>query len=451
MQLSKIAKILGAKLVGEDRIVDFPAISTDTRTLHPGQLFVALQGPHFNGHDFISTAVDQGASAAIVSQTTTCSCPLLIVADTYSALRQLAAHHRAQFDPKVIGITGSFGKTTTRAITQQILKQQHCVLASVRSFNNTIGLPLTLFQLAQEHKFVVLEMGANHPGEISSLTKIAKPHLALITNAGPAHLSGFKTLSGVARAKGEIFEGLSPTGMGVINSDDPQVEFWNSLLGSTPQMRFGLHHEADVTADRITYNQRAQPTFRLILPQSKLTIQLPLMGEHNIYNALAAATVGVAYGISPEAIKIALESMQPVQKRLVEFVGYAGATVIDDSYNANPASVSAAMEILARRGGESFLVLGDMAELGEDSENMHREMGQRAALLGISRLYCYGSYTQHTVHAFGKTAYHFDSQADLLEYLKKDLHPGVTVLVKGSLVMKMGTIVDALSEKPLVS
>ncbi|WP_100623369.1 UDP-N-acetylmuramoyl-tripeptide--D-alanyl-D-alanine ligase [Candidatus Coxiella mudrowiae] len=446
MKLSQIAHILNAKFKGKDG--DFESISTDTRTIQPGSLFIALQGPHFDAHNFIDTAVERRAMGAIVSRWIEIPLPQICVNDTHAALIQLGSHQRDQMRKViVIAVTGSCGKTTTRALLASVFRQQGNVLASERSFNNNIGLPLTLMRLRAEHDYAVVELGANHLAEIAQLAQIAKSNIAIITNAGPAHLEGFGSIEGVAKAKSEIYQRLPPNGIAIVNNDDRFRDFWREIIGVRRTITFACNNRADVAAKNISVNPEGQFRFRLILPNGEVDVQLSLLGKHNVMNALAAAAAAYAQQLPIMTIKAGLEAASAVSGRLVSLKGYRGATIIDDSYNANPLSVSAAIDVLATCGSRSILVLGDMRELGEGGDQLHRKMGEQALQSGIHELFCYGSLTRHTVEAFGKNAYHFDDQEKLLRALKNNLDENTVVLVKGSLYMNMGKIVKGLIEE----
>lgn len=446
MKLSQIAHILNAKFKGKDG--DFESISTDTRTIQPGSLFIALQGPHFDAHNFIDTAVERRAMGAIVSRWIEIPLPQICVNDTHAALIQLGSYQRDQMRKViVIAVTGSCGKTTTRALLASVFRQQGNVLASERSFNNNIGLPLTLMRLRAEHDYAVVELGANHLAEIAQLAQIAKSNIAIITNAGPAHLEGFGSIEGVAKAKSEIYQKLPPNGIAIVNNDDRFRDFWREIIGVRRTITFACNNRADVAAKNISVNPEGQSRFRLILPNGEVDVQLSLLGKHNVMNALAAAAAAYAQQLPIMTIKAGLEAASAVSGRLASLKGYRGATIIDDSYNANPLSVSAAIDVLATCGSRSILVLGDMRELGEGGDQLHRKMGEQALQSGIHELFCYGSLTRHTVEAFGKNAYHFDDQEKLLRALKNNLDENTVVLVKGSLYMNMGKIVKGLIEE----
>ena len=315
MKLSQAAKTVSADFKGRDE--EFELVSTDTRTLQPGTLFVALRGPRFDGNNFVEEARKRGAVGALVTRIVEIELPLILVDDTLTALAQLANYQRKRMQLSIIAVTGSCGKTTTQALLASIFRQCGNVLASERSFNNSIGVPLTLLRLRPEHNYAVVELGANRPGEISNLTQLVKPAIAIITNAAPAHLEGFSSIEGVAKAKGEIFQGLSENGVAVINVDDCFANFfWRGLVGKRRIITFGVnHHPADITAKNIKMNSSAQPAFQLMAPKEEIDIQLPLIGAHNVANALAAAAAAYAEGLPLTAIKDGLEAASAVKGR----------------------------------------------------------------------------------------------------------------------------------------
>lgn len=445
MKLSTAAQVLAGELVGEDK--EFVRVSIDSRTIKAGELFFALRGLNYNGHDFISAAKEAGAVAVVASQAMNVDLSMIKVADTSKALCDLACYYRDCLKVPIIAVTGSCGKTTTRALLQSVFNQAGKTLASEKSFNNNIGVPLTLLHITPEYQFVVCEIGANHPGEIADLTHMVKPRIAIITNAGPSHLEGFGDLKGVACAKGEIFQGLSSDGIAIINNDDLFADFWKIQAGSHRIMTFARKNEAEVIAKNVVLNEQAQPSFLIQFPQDKIRVQLQLLGEHNVMNALATATAAYALGLTPDMIRRGLELCVAENRRLLERKSFNGATIIDDTYNANPLSVTVAIQVLVSRGKTSVLVLGDMLELGENTDNLHRELGKTAAQYGVSRIYCYGKHTRYTADAFGKNAYYFESQIELIEALKNQLNKDDIVLVKGSLAMQMNRVVAALMEK----
>lgn len=440
--LSQIAKLLNGKLNGND--ASFESVSTDTRTLKAGELFIALKGPNFNANHLVDDAAAKKAVGALVSETVSSSIPTIQVADTRIALGQLAAFHRQQFNIPVIGLTGSCGKTTTKTMLASIMQQRAATLATQGTLNNDIGVPLTLLRLHPEHQFAVIEMGANHHGEIAYVAEMAKPNVAFITNVAPAHLEGFGDLPGVARAKGEIFQSLPANGAVIINADDAFADYWRKNVGARPITSFGIHKPAEFTAKNIHINKEGYAEFLLSTPQGEIAIQLPILGEHNIMNALAAAAAAQAVGTSLAAIKKGLETFEPAPQRLVVYKSHLGAAIIDDSYNANPLSVTAALHILAQKPGEKIFAFGEMRELGPDAPRYHQQIGETAKQLGINGLYAYGGLTELTVRAFGTKGHYFAEQTELISALRQQLHAGVTVLVKGSSSTGMKHVVAGL-------
>ncbi|MEA2094346.1 MAG: UDP-N-acetylmuramoyl-tripeptide--D-alanyl-D-alanine ligase [Pseudomonadota bacterium] len=440
LQLSDAARILDARSISGD--VLFRGVSTDSRKLQQGNLFVALQGPNFDGHDYVERARAQGAAAAAVSRLQQTALPLLEVGDTRLALGQLAAHWRARFSLPVVAITGSNGKTTVRTMTTSILSCAGQTLSTQGNLNNDIGLPLTLFRLSRDDAYAVLEMGASHPGEIDYLAGIARPTIALVTNAGPAHLEGFGDLEGVARSKGEVFARLGDTGIAVINADDRYAPLWRELAGQRQMVDFGLAESAAVHADWEGSISGSQVT--LFTPRGETEFHLPLPGRHNVMNALAASAAALAAGVGLDAVRKGLESLSPVAGRFNIHQLPEGVTIIDDTYNANPESLQVALEVLAMAGGETWLVLGDMGELGSGAETLHREAGHAARRLGIDRLFALGPLAQEAAQTFGDRAASFDTLGTLATAVRQELHAGVHILVKGSRSMQMERIVEAL-------
>jgi UDP-N-acetylmuramoyl-tripeptide--D-alanyl-D-alanine ligase len=439
MQLSEAARVLDGHC--RDGDVMFRGVSTDSRRLQAGNLFVALQGPNFDGHDYLDMALAQGAAAAAVSRSVDCDLPLLQVGDTRLALGRLAGHWRSRFELPVIAITGSNGKTTVRSMTQAILECAGQTLSTQGNLNNDIGVPLTLFRLAAEDRYAVIEMGANHPGEIDYLACITRPTIAVVTNAGPAHLEGFGDLDGVARAKGEAFANLGSGDTAVINADDRYAGLWRELAGDSRVIDFGLEQDAAVTAD--WQGDPAGSDVSLHTAAGELAIRLPLPGRHNVMNALAATAAALAAGVGLDCIGRGLEQLAPVAGRFNIHRLPGGVTVIDDTYNANPESLAVAIDVLAMASGEKWLALGDMGELGDAAVELHREAGRHARDAGIDRLFTLGELARGAVAGFGSgTA--CDTQHALLEALQADLHENVNILVKGSRRMRMEQVVELL-------
>ncbi|MGB5305253.1 MAG: UDP-N-acetylmuramoyl-tripeptide--D-alanyl-D-alanine ligase [Gammaproteobacteria bacterium] len=440
MQLSDAAQVLDGRCNAAD--VAFRGISTDSRKMASGELFFALQGPNFDGHDYLEAARARGAAAAAVSRHCDTELPLLEVADTRLALGRLAAHWRSRFELPVIAVTGSNGKTTVRAMTAAILAQCGRTLSTHGNLNNDIGLPLTLARLGADDRYAVVEMGANHPGEIEYLTAITRPTVAIVTNAGPAHLEGFGDLEGVARAKGELFAGLDPAGVAVINADDRFAALWRGLAAHCEIMTFGIDNPADFQAE--WQGDVAGSRIRLTTPAGDTVIQLPLPGRHNVMNALAAAAAAQAAGAGLDVIRAGLESLSPVSGRYHSHHLPGGVVVIDDTYNANPGSLQVALEVLALAPGATWLVLGDMGELGDEEVALHRRAGEQARAAGVQRLYSLGELARAASVAFGDRGRGCATLEELLAVLRRDLAGPVHILVKGSRRMRMERVVEAL-------
>ena len=441
MTLSEAARAMGGTLNGADR--SFDSVSIDGRRLCPGALYVALKGARFDGHEFLSQAAQAGAVGAVVEQYQNIDIPQIKVSDSRLALGDLATYWRGKFAGKVVGITGSNGKTTVKELVAKILSQEGRVLATRGNLNNEIGVPLTLLEMRPEHEFAVIEMGANHAGEIAYLTSLVHPDVALITNVAAAHLEGFGSINGIAQAKGEIFGGLGQKGIAVINADDKYEDYWLSLCADRPHRRFSLRDEADVKGEWIP--QAGGGLLKLPTPQGSCEVPLQISGEHNARNALAAATVALALGVGVPSITRGLALFKGVAGRLQRVVAKTGIQVIDDTYNANPGSLLVALQVLVREAGEKWLVLGDMAELGGDAAQLHRDMGQKAKALGVERLYCYGNLSRYAAEGFGAGSQFFSDQQTMIGVLLNDLHHGVAVLVKGSRSMHMENVVQALT------
>jgi len=453
MMLSHVIKALNGKLLGDD--VNFESVSTDTRTLQQGDLFVALQGPHFDAHKFIGEAQLKGAVGAMVCRKIKTDLPLLLVADTRMGLGHLASTWRSDYDIPVIGVTGSNGKTTVKEMLAAILGQKGAVLSTRGNLNNEVGVPLTLLRLERKHRYAVIEMGANGPGEINYLSSLVKPQVALITNAAPAHLEGFGDISGVARAKGEIFNNLADDGTAVINADDSRVGLWRVMVGKHRCISFGIHNPADLNASEISVNPQLGYSFKMHTPQGSIDIHLGLPGRHNVMNALAASAAALAAGMSLDEIKSGLELMQPVKGRLQLREGIHGCLVVDDTYNANPGSMRPVFEVLAAHRGRKILVLGDMGELGNASRAFHEQVGRQARVTGIDLLFTVGEQAAISTGTFGKGAHHFANQDDLIVALCMELNKATDsrtmVLVKGSRFMHMEQIAQVLiadNERP---
>jgi UDP-N-acetylmuramoyl-tripeptide--D-alanyl-D-alanine ligase len=440
MTLATAAAVLDGTLHGAD--VAFTGVSTDTRSIARGDLFVALTGPRFDGHAFVAEAAGKGAVGALVARAVAGDVPQVQVADTRLALGRLAAHWRQHFRIPLIAVTGSNGKTTVKNMIAAILGETGRGIATQGNLNNDIGMPLTLLRLRDGDRYAVIEMGMNHPGEIDYLTKLARPTIALINNAAAAHLAGLGSVEAVARAKGEIYAGLGDDGIAVINADDAYADLWRGLAAPHRCLSFGLDRPADVSADFAL--DAAGSTIHLRTPQGGITMRLSLLGRHNVMNALAASSAAQAAGASLADIQAGLEKLKAVSGRLEVKRGAGGARVLDDTYNANPGSLAAGVEVLKSSGGERVLVLGDMGELGEAAGEIHRRVGELAKRLGIERMYAVGELTREAVSAFGEGARHFSSHEALVEELRRHMHADMTVLVKGSRSSRMERVVAGI-------
>lgn len=438
MGLSTATDLLGCPPVQTD--LAFTGITTDSRQVVPGMLFAALPGETFDGHDYISQATERGAVAVLVERKVESEVPTLRVDDVLAALGSLAAYWHRQCPAKVVAITGSNGKTTVKEMIASILRRCGAVLATDGNYNNELGLPLTLFRLKPSDDYAVLEMGASNPGDIAYLADIAKPDVAVITNIGPAHLQGFVNEEGVARAKGELYASLPENGTAVMNAAEPWLDLWQGINTADNICFFSFSDDSDVSISRGADNEVSIHT-----PAGEFLLKLPLPGEHNLSNAMAATAACLALEIPITDIKAGLEAVEPVPGRLSLVNANSGWTVIDDTYNANPASLYAALQVLANQNGEPWLVLGDMKELGNDSRKMHAELGDAARSLGVKRLFALGDASTATVDAFGDMAVHFDSREGLIKALRAQLKPGVACLVKGSRSMGMEHVVRAIS------
>jgi len=445
LQLTEAATLLKGVLTGKDRI--FTGCSTDSRHPMPGALFIALRGERFDGHDFLEQAYEQGAYAALVDKPVKTKLATLQVNDTRLAMGKLARYWRQKFAIKLVAITGSNGKTSTKEMLSAIFRQQGCVLATQGNLNNDIGVPLTLFRLQPNHRYAVIEMGANHAGEIGYLSHLAEPLVAGITLCAPAHLEGFQSIDGVAHAKGEIFSGLSSDGVAVINQDDQYAPLWQQLASPRPILGFSLQHEeADITAQDIQLKLDASD-FTLNTPQGAIAIHLPLPGRHNIMNALIASACALACDCDLLTIQHGLKTVESVKGRLQRLAGLHGSVLIDDSYNANPGSFKAALAVLAEAPAPRWLIMGDMNELGEKSIEFHTEAGQLAQQIGVERLLAVGKMSAYSVAAFGEGGQHFDNHEALIKFAHRALPSAATVLIKGSRGMHMEKIVQVLREE----
>jgi len=456
MRLTEAAQALSARFTGGD--VEFTAVNSDSRAIRRGDLFVALRGDRFDGHRFVAEAAAAGAAAALVDEAGAAGAPpdwripLVIVADTLKALGELSNYWRRRFAIPVIALTGSNGKTTVKEMLASILREStgdaresrtasppSSVLATRGNLNNHIGVPLTLLELRREHRYAVIEMGMNHTGEISYIARLAEPDFALINNAGVAHIENLGSTAAIARAKGEIFEGLKTGGTAVLNADDAGASLWRELAAGKRQVDFALEKSATVTA---TYKLREVDS-EIVLKSAhgSTPARVPVPGLHNVRNALAASAAATALGVPLSTIAIGLAGFSGVKGRLQRKACVNGATLIDDTYNANPESVRAAIDVLAKARGKKLLVLGDMGELGPQASEMHAEIGAFAHDAGIDRLLTLGDLSSRAAQSFGNGARHFTRIEDLLGEVQSQLAADVTMLVKGSRFMQMERVV----------
>ena len=447
LTLSHVASMMSARHSGAD--VAFSTVCTDTRNLTEGALFVALDGPNFDGHDYIDVAQQKGACALMVSRAVDCDLPQLRVEESRTGLGELARVWRSCFPVPLVAVTGSNGKTTTKEMLAAILKQRGRVLATKGNLNNEIGLPLSLLRLQYE-QFAVLEMGANHSGEIARLCEIAQPDVVVITNAGSAHLEGFGDLQGVAEAKGEIITGLSEAGIAVLNADDPKIGLWQALAGSRRVITFGIEKSADLSIDpdsiETLWDQTGfRTSCQVTTPEQAFHIELRLAGRHNLMNALAATAAATAVGATAEEIRQGLASLETVKGRLQLLSGERGCRLIDDSYNANPSSVRAAIDLLATATGGTWLILGDLAELGIDAGEELHAIGEYASEKGIGHFWSVGQSSKFASDYFAGEGRHFEEQTTLINALKSELSSNDTLLIKGSRSAGMERVVQALT------
>ncbi len=459
MRISEAAQALRARLSGND--VEFTAVNTDSRNVSPGDLFVALKGERYDGHAFVAQAAAAGAVAALVDAAgarsekrgPSVAIPLLVVDDTLKALGELASYWRRQFDLPLIAVTGSNGKTTVKEMLAAILREackatqpptldaQSCVLATRGNLNNHIGVPLMLLELRRAHRYAVIEMGMNHAGEIEHISRLAEPDVALIVNAGVAHIENLGSTEAVARAKGEIFAGLRPGGVAVFSADAQYAPLWRELARGRRKLEFALNAPATVTAAYRVRELDSEIVLRT--PLGAASVVVPVPGLHNVCNALAASAAAAALEVPAATIARGLACFGGVKGRLQRKQGLHGATLVDDTYNANPDSARAAIEVLARAPGKKLLVLGDMGELGRDAIALHAQVGEFARQAGIGRMYTLGELSAHATQAFGAGARHFTRIEDLLAEVENALDADVTVLVKGSRFMRMERVVKS--------
>ena len=452
MRLGEIARIAQGQLLGTDR--EFNGVSTDTRTLKAGSLFVALSGPNFDGHNFIAAAAQKGAVAALVSKPVEASVAQVVVGNPLEALSAFAREWRRQFAIPVIGVTGSNGKTTTKEIIGAILSRLGSCLITRGNLNNHIGVPLMLLEMNASHRYAVIEMGANHIGEIAHLANIAEPTIGIVTNAGAAHLEGFGSLDGVAQGKGEMFKALPQNGVAVINADDKYASLWRDNRSADEVFTFGFEQPADFTAHKVQASGDEggfKIDFDLVTPMGTKAATLGLGGLHNLRNALGACAIATAAGATLDDLVNGLASVRAVAGRLELKPAINGAFIVDDSYNANPSSLKAGLDAFKSFGGARWLVLGDMMELGDSADELHAEVGRYAKQAGIARLFAIGQRSHFAVEAFGRGAQWFSDMDALIAEARSALAPGIAVLIKGSRSNRLERVTNALAANPSTS
>ena len=445
MTLKEVEEITGGRLSDGSGV--FAAVSIDTRTLQPGELFIAIEGPRFDGHDYIAAAASAGAAGAVVNRRVAGALPQVCVEDTRRALGLLGAFNRSQSSARVLALTGSQGKTTVKEMIAAILGRRDPTLVTSGKLNNDLGVPLTLLRIGREHRYAVIEMGANAPGEIACSGAMARPDIVHVTNAAATHLAGFGTLEGVARAKGEIWRSLREGGTAIVNLDDPHAGLWRKMLSGRRVVGISAEGKADadwcVRDVHLDYAGGAR--FTLQGEQGEASLSIGLLGRHNVANALAAAVMALVAGASLDDVREGLLAVRPVPGRLCLKVGRSGATVIDDSYNASPASFHAAIDVLSAFPGERIVAAGDMGELGEDEDAAHETLGRYARSHGVERLFTVGRLSALTTRGYGEGAVHCATRDELVRRIEPHLRQGVTVLVKGSRSAGMDQLVQRLT------
>ncbi|ROP59796.1 UDP-N-acetylmuramoyl-tripeptide--D-alanyl-D-alanine ligase [Enterobacter sp. BIGb0383] len=443
--LSQLAAVLSGELSGADLNID--AVTTDTRKVTPGCLFVALKGERFDAHDFVQQAKEGGAAALLVSRQLDIDLPQLVVKDTRLAFGELAAWVRQQVPARVVALTGSSGKTSVKEMTAAILSECGNTLYTAGNLNNDIGVPMTLLRLTPEHQYAVIELGANHQGEIAWTVGLTRPEAALVNNLAAAHLEGFGSLAGVAKAKGEIFGGLPLNGVAILNADNNDWLNWQNTIGERKTWRFSPNAaSSDFTATNIHVTSHGTE-FTLQTPTGNVDVLLPLPGRHNIANALAATALAMAVGAPMSAVKTGLASLQAVPGRLFPIPLGTNQLLLDDSYNANVGSMTAAAQVLSEMPGYRVMVVGDMAELGDESDACHMQVGEAAKAAGIDRVLSVGKIS-HLISDTSDVGEHFADKASLVKRLKAliDEQQIITILVKGSRSAAMEEVVHALQE-----
>ncbi|NRP59933.1 UDP-N-acetylmuramoyl-tripeptide--D-alanyl-D-alanine ligase [Marinobacterium sp. xm-d-564] len=444
--LIELAAELNAELKGSDTKIE--RVITDSRKACSGDLFVALKGERFDAHAFVEQVSQQGASAAVVDHPLELPIAQLVVADTRIALGQLGALNRQQFSGQLVAVTGSAGKTSVKEMLAMMFSSLAPTLATQGNLNNDIGAPLTLLELSPEHQFAVIELGASAVGEIDYTAALTQPNIAILNNAMEAHVEGFGSLESIVQAKSEIYDGLVESGVGIVNLDDPHAQVWTDKLDRLNKrwIGFGLNESAELSATNLRVNDHGCFGFTLTYQGNQYAVQLSVMGRHMVFNALAALAAWVASGQPIASAIKPLQNYTGFKGRLQVHSLKPSLALIDDSYNASPSAVKAAIDTLMTLDGEHLLVLGDMAELGADAEALHSEIGRYAKQQGVDRLMATGPLMANAVSAFGEGASHFASRDELITELTHNLPKEGALLVKGSRSAAMDRVVDALIE-----
>lgn len=448
VSLQQLTSVLDAQLIGENKLIS--SISTDTRKIDQGALFIALVGEKFDAHDFATQSVDGGAGALLVQRELNVATPQLLVADTKLALGQLAAWVHDSCKTPTVAITGSCGKTTVKEMVASIMSAKGRVLFTAGNFNNDIGVPLTLLRSTPDDDYAVIELGANHIGEIAYTTSLVKPLAAVVNNVAAAHLEGFGSIDGVKLAKGEIYQGLAPGATAIVNLDSQGNEFWHSVLADKTVKTFSVaNQQADFWAKDIRLNENSEACFEMVTPVGHIDIQLGIVGQHNVSNALSAAALALELGATLSEIQHGLAHLAKVQGRVDVSQLTPNIKLIDDSYNASVPAMKAAIDLLGSFSAKRWLILGNMAELGEESLALHRQVGEHAAPFQFENVLTYG----HDTKAISEVCHgrHFENHADMIAYIEQQLsqsdQDSHILLVKGANSAGMGKVAAALKEK----
>lgn len=452
LTLKEIAAAVEGQISGpmNDADLEITSVTTDTRQIAAGDLFIALVGASFDGHEFVAQAAQLGAAAVIVERLLDVDVAQIVVADSQHALGALGAYVKAKVNPKTVAITGSNGKTTTKEMAAAILGLEGKVLATAGNFNNEIGVPLTLLRLTYEHQFAVIELGANHKGEIAYTSSLTRPDVALINNVMPAHIEGFGSIQGVAQAKSEIFSGLKEHGVAIVNGDSDFLSYWQQRVKEKPLKWFSRQNQdAHVFATDVALNEQGLASFILHAPQGQQAISLPVPGLHNVSNALAAASLCLEIGVSLATIANGFTHMQAAKGRLNVHQVRPGLTLIDDTYNANLASAQAAIDLLTLYPGKHIFVVGDMGELGDQAREYHQELGEYALAKQVDAVAAVGVLSLHTAEGAASVGHYFSDKAPLYAWLTEQLsnqEQPISILVKGSRSAHMEEVVAFINQ-----